>query len=87
MKVKTEERKYTAIEKSLYILSWYSKDCPRMSLQEISTKTKFNPTTTYRILQTLIEFGYIIRDKERKYCVGTKPVHLNMIASNHNEFE
>jgi len=52
-----------------------------MSLNEITEKTKFNITTTYRILQTLIKFGYIARTHDRKYCIGTKPVYLNAIAN------
>jgi|TARA_B100000929_G_C15406779_1_gene386573 IclR family KDG regulon transcriptional repressor len=76
-----ETNKYTAVEKCLLILSWFSKDCPSMSLNEITEKTKFNITTTYRILQTLIKFGYIARTNDRKYCIGTKPVYLNAIAN------
>jgi len=75
------KNKYTSVEKCFCILSLFSMNNPNMTLNEISNKTKFNITTTYRILQTLVQFGYISRTSDRKkYCVGAKPVYLSSLA-------
>jgi DNA-binding IclR family transcriptional regulator len=76
---KQDEKKYNAIEKTLHILSIFSLENPSMSLIEICARTQFNQSTTYRILQTLIEFGYIIRTSDKNYCVGTQPVYLSAV--------
>ncbi len=71
--------KFNAIEKTLHILSIFSMDNPSMSLVEICDKTQFNQSTTYRILQTLIQYGYIIRTSDKNYCIGTQPVYLSAV--------
>jgi len=74
-----DKNKFNAIEKTLHILSMFSLDNPSMSLVEICAKTQFNQSTAYRILQTLIEFGYIIRTTDKSYCIGTQPVYLSAV--------
>jgi DNA-binding IclR family transcriptional regulator len=74
-----DKMKFNAIEKTLHILSIFSIDNPSMSLVEICAKTQFNQSTTYRILQTLTEYGYIIRTSDKNYCIGTQPVYLSAV--------
>lgn len=79
MKDSDNNKKFNAIEKTLHILSIFSMDNPSMSLVKVCAKTQFNQSTTYRILQTLIEFGYIIRTTDKNYCIGTQPVYLSAV--------
>jgi DNA-binding IclR family transcriptional regulator len=81
---KITNKKMTAIEKSLYILSIFSMDKPMLSLKEICTRVKFNPSTTYRILQTLADYGYVVRTADKNYCIGTQPLFLSAIYKNTN---
>ncbi len=59
----------TVIEKSLSI---FSIDKSMLSLKEIYTRVEFNPSTTYRILQTLADYGYVVRTVDKNYCIGTQ---------------
>lgn len=81
MPINEMNKKYNSIEKCLYILSCFSTENSSMSLDEISEKTNFNITTTYRNLQTLIDFGYISRRMDRKYCIGPSFVYLSAVAN------
>lgn len=78
------ETKLTAIEKSLVILSIFSMEKPSLSLKEICAQVGFNTSTTYRILHTLSEYGYVIRTADKNYCIGTKPLSLSAIYQKTN---
>lgn len=80
----TPEKKISAIEKSLIILSTFSIDRPSLSLKEICNMVGFNTSTTYRILHTLMEYGYVIRTADKNYCVGTTPLSLSVIYQKTN---
>ena len=73
------EKKLTAIEKSLEILSIFSIDRPSLSLKEVCNEVGFNTSTTYRILHTLSRYGYISRTPDKNYSIGTKPLSLSAI--------
>ncbi|WPE16221.1 IclR family transcriptional regulator [Candidatus Thioglobus autotrophicus] len=79
------EKKVTAIEKSLIILSIFSMEKPSLSLKEICDQVGFNASTTYRILHTLSEYGYIIRTADKNYCIGTTPLSLSAIYQKTNQ--
>lgn len=79
------EKKVTAIEKSLIILSIFTMDRPSLSLKEICDQVGFNASTTYRILHTLSEYGYIIRTADKNYCIGTTPLSLSAIYQKTNQ--
>ncbi len=74
----------SAIEKSLIIMSVFSVEKPFLSLKEIIARVGFNPSTTHRILQTLLDYGYVARTNDKNYCIGTTPLSLSVIYQKTN---
>ena len=70
------QKKHNAIEKCLQILSIFSIDKAQYSLKEISELLGFNLSTTYRILTTLEEYGYVVRLRDKQYTIGTQALYL-----------
>ncbi len=87
MILKPLDKKYNAIEKCLQILSIFSLDKTQFSINEICEKLDFNVSTTYRILSTLQEYGYVSRLKNRDYVVGTQALYLSAIYTQSNHLE
>jgi len=81
------EKKYNSIEKCLQILSIFSFERPKYSLREISEKLNFNLSTSYRILSTLEEYGYVSRLRNKKYVIGTQPIYLSAIYTHSNQLD
>ena len=84
MEVQAKNKKLTAIEKSLTVLSIFSMERPSLSLKEICAEVGFNASTAYRILHTLAEYGYVIRTGNKQYCIGTTPLSLSAIYQKTN---
>ena len=87
MILRSLDKKYNAIEKCLQILSLFSLDKTQFSINEISEKLDFNISTTYRILSTLEEYGYVSRLKSKDYVVGTQALYLSAIYTQSNHLE
>jgi len=81
------DKKYNAIEKCLQILSIFSLDKTQFSINEICENLDFNISTTYRILCTLEEYGYVSRLKNKDYVVGTQALYLSAIYTQSNHLE
>ena len=58
---------------TLDILEFLSKAGAPIKMYEISNTTGIPPTTTYRILQTLVHRGYLAHDLEGKYSLVNPP--------------
>lgn len=76
-----------SIEKCLQILSTFTHDHSQLSVNDISNKYKFSPSTAYRILNHLEEFGYVSRLKNKEYMVGTQAIYLNAVYTHSNHLE
>ena len=87
MILRSLDKKYNAIEKCLQILSLFSLDKTQFSINEICEKLDFNISTTYRILSTLEEYGYVSRLKNKDYVVGTQALYLSAIYTQSNHLE
>jgi DNA-binding IclR family transcriptional regulator len=87
MILRSLDKKYNAIEKCLQILSLFSLDKTQFSINEICEKLHFNISTTYRILSTLEEYGYVSRLKSKDYVVGTQALYLSAIYTQSNHLE
>ena len=87
MILRSLDKKYNAIEKCLQILSIFSLDKTQFSINEICEKLGFNISTTYRILSTLEEYGYVSRLKSKDYVVGTQALYLSAIYTQSNHLE
>mgnify|MGYP000070649769 FL=1 len=81
------QKKHNAIEKCLQILSIFSIDKAQYSLKEISESLRFNLSTTYRILTTLEEYGYVVRLRDKQYTIGTQALYLSAIYTHSNHLD
>ena len=87
MKPRSIDKSYNAIQKCLQILSIFSLDKAQFSIKEICEQLNFNLSTTYRILTTLEEYGYVSRLKNKEYVVGTQALYLSAIYTQSNHLE
>lgn len=78
-----EDRKLTvrAVERALDILMCFTKDS-ELALTEISTLIGLHKSTVHRLLTTLEDKGFVVRNKEtEKYRLGLKIWELSMHLS------
>ena len=54
------------VEKSLRILNLFTPETPRLSQKDIILKTRINPASTYRLVETLVQLGYLKKDPQTK---------------------
>ena len=87
MKPRSIDKSYNAIQKCLQILSIFTLDKAQFSIKEICEQLNFNLSTTYRILSTLEEYGYVSRLKNKDYVVGTQALYLSAIYTQSNHLE
>ena len=87
MKPRSIDKSYNAIQKCLQILSIFTLDKAQFSIKEICEQLNFNLSTTYRILTTLEEYGYVSRLKNKEYVVGTQALYLSAIYTQSNHLE
>ena len=87
MKPRSIDKSYNAIKKCLQILSIFTLDKAQFSIKEICEQLNFNLSTTYRILTTLEEYGYVSRLKNKEYVVGTQALYLSAIYTQSNHLE
>ena len=77
------ENQYTlsTLLRGLSILSLFSQNTPTLSLTEIAQAAAINKTTTFRMVNTLEEAGYLVRDAETKrYRPGIRVLQLGFAA-------
>lgn len=67
MKEKTQCREYSSLRNSLRLLNLFSIDEPELNLSEISERLGVAVSTAFRLANTLIKEGLIIRDHNTKY--------------------
>jgi ribose transport system substrate-binding protein len=59
--------------RALDILELLSRTPTPLKMGEISLAVDLSPTTTYRILQTLVQRGYLAQDLEERFTVVNRP--------------
>ncbi|MBO6946376.1 MAG: IclR family transcriptional regulator [Rhodospirillales bacterium] len=65
-----------SIDRALSILETFEPNQPLLTLHEISVKVKLPKTTTFRILQTLIDSGYILHTDNTHFELSMKTLRL-----------
>jgi DNA-binding IclR family transcriptional regulator len=55
-----------SLEKGLKILSLFNRDTPVLTQAEIARRLGFNTTSAYRYINTLVEMGYLEKDRQTK---------------------
>ncbi len=64
--------------KALQILETLSHSRSCLGITELSTATNLSASTIHRILQELVETGYVAKNEERKYRLGFDAMALGM---------
>lgn len=71
-----------SVQRAITILTLFSPECPRLGITEISKLMKLPKPTVHGLVQTLIEEGFLVQDKEtRKYSLGLKIYELGIFLS------
>lgn len=65
-----------SIERALSVLDCFEPRNPSLSLHEISTRLKLPKTTTFRILQSLVDSGYVINSGDARFELSMKVLRL-----------
>lgn len=68
------------IRRALSVFGCFSNERPSLSLQEISITLRLAKSTTFRLVQSLEDAGYLIRLADQKYCLSFKFVRLGGLA-------
>jgi DNA-binding IclR family transcriptional regulator len=62
--------------RALSILGAFGPDHTVLTLSEISDRTGLPVTTTLRLLGEFVEWGALVRDRDRRYRIGPRLVAL-----------
>ncbi|WP_175581712.1 IclR family transcriptional regulator [Pseudooceanicola sp. HF7] len=68
-----------AVEKALSILDAFSEDRTSLSLSELSKETGISKSSLPRLLNSLILFGFIVRDPSKRYALGSNVWRLGAL--------
>jgi len=66
MAIQNDQYFSKTLEKGLTILNLFNRDHSHRTLSEISQRTGINKTSTYRLINTLVELGYLRKSKRNK---------------------
>ena len=69
-----------SIIKGSRLLDLFTTERREIALAEFAEETGFNKTTTYRLLQTLVAVGWLVRTDAGGYRLGTRLLVLGAIA-------
>src|SRR3546814_15521391 len=73
------------VQRALTILECFDAEQPSLPLHEISRRIDLPKSTTFRILATLTEAGYLVHKANQEYCLSPKMMHLASVA--HQSFD
>jgi DNA-binding IclR family transcriptional regulator len=60
------------VEKAFMVLERLAAHGESITLARLSEQTQLPKPTAYRVLQTLVELGYVAQDREGRYCLTMK---------------
>lgn len=71
-----------ALAKGLHVLSVFSEDNPYPTLTEVAQQAGLDKSTTFRLLQTLVDLGFVNRDTEKRYHLTARVCRLGFTLVN-----
>jgi IclR family pca regulon transcriptional regulator len=74
------------LEKGLSILNLFTPENPYLNLKDITLKTGINHASTFRLVETLIQLGYLKKDPKTK-LIRLGPMALVLTYNIHNSFD
>lgn len=74
-----------AVDRVFSILDAFTADRTKLALQEISDRIQLSKATTFRLVNSLCDVGYLVRLEDQRYCLSMKLVKLaGVVASGLN---
>lgn len=71
-----------AVDRIFSVLDAFSRERPKLTLQEISERIGLSKATTFRLVNSLSDAGYLVRLEDQRYCLSMKLVRLaGVVAS------
>lgn len=71
----------TTFAKGLMVLELFTVERPRLTLRQVAELADLSKPTALRLLNTLEDKGFLMRDKSKAYCLGMKLLELgNLVA-------
>jgi DNA-binding IclR family transcriptional regulator len=64
------------IERAMSVLEAFTQTEPSMPLHVIATRIKLSKPTTFRLINCLVDLGYLVRLSTQDYCLSMKILHL-----------
>jgi len=65
-----------SLERGLRILEIFAESSRSLTLTEVATSSNLSKTSTHRFLKTLCSLGYLNREEDRRYLLGTAVISL-----------
>ena len=72
-----------AVDRALSILDAFAEHDQKLTLAEISKRTKLYKSTVLRLTKSLEKFGYLRRSEEGAYRLGSKVLFLGSLYQRH----
>lgn len=69
-----------SLAKGLRVLEAFGADDEPLTITEIAERADLDPGTTFRMLNTLVDLGYVRRQEKRRYELGLKVLDLGFNA-------
>ena len=71
-----------SVARALAILECFQADSPSLALHQISSRLGLAKSTTYRLVSTLMEAGYLIQKENNEYCLSLQLLRLAGVVTN-----
>lgn len=68
------------VQRVLSLFEAFDARSPSLSLQEIAHRAELPKTTVFRLLDTLVDAGYVIQQADQSYCLSHKLMRLAAVA-------
>jgi len=65
-----------AVDRALRLIDLLADGSPRLGVSDLSRATGWSKAVVFRLLRTLETHGYAVRDEDRRYQLGTKPLEI-----------
>lgn len=68
------------VRRAFSVFECFSSSTPKLSLQAIASELRLAKSTTFRLVKTLEDLGYLVRLDDQKYCLSLKFVRMGGLA-------
>ena len=76
-----------SLARGLNVLQAFTADRPALSLSQIARITGMNPTATQRFTDTLLQLGFLLRNRHREFMLGPKVLSLGFAFLNGSQLK